>query len=193
MNAVPKTDVVVNNWETGSAVLMSNATATIDTSTKGVEIVLPTKYIDPTRPVVVEFAANGTDFAKLPNASLIRQIPDEMFGAAFSLSPVSGTLMLFLPAYGEVGALTFAGDPASTACLSKVRVSCYVEMGQPRSTLGFVGNAGTGIEGLTDGRYNRLPGTKIAAALHPDGSDLLAENGVSTALAEASGFMHIVV
>ena len=161
---------------------LGNATQTYSSTYNTVEITLPFKYIDPTRYIKVEYAADGTTYATLANASLERQIPDTHFGPAFALHAVSGVLVLFLVDQTDLILDT-----------SKVRVTCSVELGQPRQTLGYNGNSGGGIEGLTDGSITPLSGIKLAAALHPDGADLLRTSGATSALAEASGYMHIIV
>lgn len=161
---------------------LGNATVTISSSSKVVEVALPFKYIDPTRYIKVEYAADGSTYATLANASLERQIPDTHFGPAFAISPASGTLMLYL-----------VDEDTLIANTSKVRLTCSIELGQPRQTLGFMGNNGGGIEGLTDGSITPLAGVKLAAALHPDGADLLRSNGATDDIVAASGLMHIIV
>lgn len=154
----------------------------VESNGQWVRVLLPDRYIDTTRGVIVQYSQNGTDYVTLANAELNLMYSGQDIGPSFAIEPVSGTLVLWLA----------AADAATTA--SKVKLTYAYDMVYPHPNFGananLQGNNGTGIKYLTDGTLTAgVANIKPAAALHPDGAGAYA----NATMAKKSGLMHILV
>ena len=187
---------------------MSYNIQTVPITANSLTVSLNHKYIDPYKPIVIQWcenysaaaernyvaiangllpaiadagAAMSNNWITLTNASSPILYVQSELGAEFALSTIQGELDI------DLATTRFPADNPA------LRVSYSYKLAQNRAQyeMGAYGNSGTGITGLTDGS---VPGTfpvmTPAAALHPDGAGFL---NMTQSNMYSSGIMNIMI